>query len=188
MKRMVLGIILLAMGAAMAVAGEIPKKVAADAIPNYQQLSAGLATAGQPSADTLAKLKSLGFKTVVNLRAHGEDPIVEKEGEVVTAQGLKYVSVPVTPKTLSISDVTAVRKILDDPAAAPVLLHCASANRVGAVWAAVEVSRGRALAEAEAEGKKIGLASPSMVEALHRVADEMSIAAGKAPAGNTRTE
>ena len=30
--------------------------------------------------------------------------------------------------------VDQVAKILDDPAAGPILFHCASANRVGAVW------------------------------------------------------
>jgi uncharacterized protein (TIGR01244 family) len=180
MKRMGLGIIL-AGAATMAVAGEIPKKVAPDAIPNYQQASVGLAIAGQPSAETLPKLKTLGFKTVINLRMPSEDPIVDTEQEAVKAQGLSYVSVPVTPATFSVADVEAVRKVLDDPAAAPVLLHCHSANRVGAVLAAIEVSRGRDLAEAEKEGKKIGLAGQPMIDALHRVVGELTAGATKKP-------
>ena len=51
------------------------------------------------------------------------------------AQGLRYVWVPVTPDTLSLADVEAVEKVLDDPASGPVLLHCVSSNRVGGVWA-----------------------------------------------------
>jgi uncharacterized protein (TIGR01244 family) len=164
----------------MAIAGEIPKKVSTDAIPNYQQASPGVATAGQPSAETLPKLKALGFRTVVNLRTPGEDPIVEKEREAVTAQGLNYVSVPVTPASFSTTDVAAVQKILDDPAKAPVLLHCHSANRVGAVLAAIDVSRGRDLADAEKDGKKVGLSSQPMIDALHRVAGEI-VAAPKKP-------
>lgn len=153
-------------------AGDIPETVPADAIPNYHVIRPGIATAGQPSAESIKKLKSLGFKTVVNLRTPGEDKIVEKEKAAVAAQGLTYVSVPVTPASLSAADIAAVKKVLDDKSAGPVLLHCHSANRVGAVWAAVEVSRGRPLADAEAEGKTIGLSSQPMIDALHRVVGE----------------
>jgi uncharacterized protein (TIGR01244 family) len=172
MRGFLLSAILL--GVTTAAADEIPAKIAADAIPNYRQMRPAVATGGQPSAETLRRLKSLGFKTVINLRTSGEDAIVDQEAAAVAAQGLTYVSVPVTPTTLSAADVAAVRKVLDDPAAAPVFLHCHSANRVGAVWAAVEVSRGRALKDAEAEGKKVGLSSQPMIDALHRVAGEVA--------------
>jgi uncharacterized protein (TIGR01244 family) len=155
--------------ATVARSAEIPDAQPKDAVPNYQVVRPGLATAGQPSVEALARLKDLGFKTVVNLRPRGEDPIVEKEEAIVAAQGLEYVSVPITPATFSAADVAAVRKVLDDKDAGPVLLHCASGNRVGAVWAAIEVERGKSLAEAEAKGRKIGLSSQGMVEALHRV-------------------
>jgi uncharacterized protein (TIGR01244 family) len=156
--------------ASIAAAEDIPKSVAPEAIPNYTVVNPGLAAAGQPSPEALARLKSFGFKTVVNLRTPGEDKVVEKEAAIVTAQGLRYVSVPISPGTFSAADVAAVRKILDDDASAPVLLHCASANRVGGLWAAIEVSRGRRLEDAEAEGKRIGLHSQPMIDALHRVA------------------
>ena len=85
------------------------------------------------------------------------------------AQGLRYVSVPISAATFSPADVAAVGRVLNDPAAAPVLLHCASANRVGAVWAVLQVQQGRTSEEAEAAGQEIGLSSPAMVEAMRRV-------------------
>jgi uncharacterized protein (TIGR01244 family) len=154
--------------AAPAVSGNAP----AESIPNYRVIEPGLAAAGQPSAETLRRLKELGFKTVVNLRPAGEAPIVADEPAIVEGQGLRYVSVPVTPSTFSAADVASVRKVLDDPEAAPVLLHCASSNRVGAVLAVIAHQRGRTLDEAEAEGRRAGLSSPSMVEAFRKVATD----------------
>ena len=86
------------------------------------------------------------------------------------AAGLKYVSVPVTAETLSASDVDAVAAVLADPASGPVLLHCHSSNRVGAMWALLQVREGKPLAEAEAAGRAVGLTSPALVDAVRRVA------------------
>jgi uncharacterized protein (TIGR01244 family) len=170
-----LPVAVLGMLAVAVVAAEIPNAVSKDEIPNYQVVRPGLATAAQPSAETLGRLKAMGFRTIVNLRPRTEDPIVEREAAIVAEQGLRYVSVPVTPQTFSAADVAAVRRVLEDAEAGPVLLHCSSANRVGAVWAAIEVERGTSLADAEAEGRKLGLKSEPMVEALHRVVREAAL-------------
>lgn len=153
--------------AAAAGAGEIPQK--SEAIPNYVVIHPGLAAAGQPSPATLARLKDLGFKTVINLRAAGEPGYVD-EARALAAQGIRYVHLPITPATFSAADVAAVRAVLDDPASGPVLLHCASANRVGAVWAAILAGKGKSLEEALADGRRAGLTSEAMAAAVRRVA------------------
>jgi len=151
-------------------AAQVPE--AAEGIPNYRVLHSGLATAGQPSPEALQKLKEQGFKTVINLRTEAEAGGTAAEKAAVEAQGLRYVAVPISPATFSIEDVQAVAKVLDDAEAAPVLLHCASANRVGAVWAVMQVQKGKSLEEAEAEGREIGLSSGAMSEAMKRVASQ----------------
>jgi protein tyrosine phosphatase (PTP) superfamily phosphohydrolase (DUF442 family) len=75
----------------------------------------------------------------------------------------------VTSGTFSLEDVEAVERVLDDPDAAPVLVHCASGNRVAAVWAVVQTRDGRTLEEAEAASRTVGLHSPSMWAAVLRV-------------------
>lgn len=144
-----------------------PEAVDPAQIPAYRLLRPGLATAGQPAPDALKQLPAMGFKTVVNLRTDKEGAI--EEGETVRAQGLRYVWVPITPDTFSLQDVEAVRQVLDDPAARPVLLHCASSNRVGGVWAVIQARKGRTLEDAEAEGRTAGLQSPAMAAAVRRV-------------------
>jgi uncharacterized protein (TIGR01244 family) len=150
-----------------------PATVNAKDIPNYHLVRPGLATAGQPSDDALGTLKALGFKTVINLRTPGEQRAGAEE-EVVRAQGLRYVSVPVNSATFGPAEVAAVRAVLDDESAAPVLLHCTTANRAAAVWGLTEIQRGRAASEVEAEAVKAGLSHAATVKGFHRVAEEMA--------------
>ena len=157
----------LALALARTSGAQIPESMAQAEIVNYRVVRPGLATGGKLSQDALDHLKTKGFKTVVDLRTEAEGTAAEKQA--VEAQGLRYVSVPISAATFSAADVAAVGKVLNDPAAAPVLLHCASANRVGAVWAVLQVQQGRSLEEAEAAGQEIGLSSPAMVEAMRRV-------------------
>src|SRR5688572_26474982 len=82
----------------------VPESMDAAAIPNYRVVRPSLATGGQPSADTLRRLKDLGFQTVVNLRTASE-PGVADEKRLVEEAGLRYVHVPITAASFSRADV-----------------------------------------------------------------------------------
>jgi uncharacterized protein (TIGR01244 family) len=151
-----------------------PDAVSPAEIPAYRLIRLDLATAGQPGAEALGRLGEMGFRTVINLRTEKEGALEERAA--VEAQGLRYVWVPVTPDTFSLEDVEAVETVLDDPAAGPVLLHCASSNRVGGLFAVVEARKGKSLEEAVAAGRTAGLHSPAMEAAVRRV-----LGAPKAP-------
>lgn len=170
-----IGLVLAAALAASPAPPPAPSTVDAKAIPNYHLIRPGLASAGQPTEEGLAQLKALGFKTVINLRLPIEKWMGNEE-ETVKAQGLRYVAVPINPLTFGAEEVAAVRAVLDDASAGPVLLHCASANRSAAVWGVVEVERGRPIEEVEAEASKVGMTSATMVEAFRRVARERAAA------------
>jgi uncharacterized protein (TIGR01244 family) len=88
---------------------------------------------------------------------------------VVESQGLRYVSVPVKPASLSLADVATIETVLNDPAAGPVLFHCASSNRIGGVWAVIQARKGKPLDAALAAGREAGLQSASMEEAVRRL-------------------
>jgi uncharacterized protein (TIGR01244 family) len=156
--------------------GGVPETMDPTAIPNYRLIRPGVATAGQPSPETLARLGALGFRTVLNLRTEREGAAAERA--VVESQGLRYVWVPVTPDTFSLADVEAVEKVLEDPSAGPILFHCGSSNRVGAVWAVIQSRKGKGLAEAEAAGREAGMQSPQMEAAVRRV---LGVTAAPAP-------
>jgi uncharacterized protein (TIGR01244 family) len=149
------------------VAAGVPETVDPAQIPAYRLLRPDLAAAGQPSPDALARLREMGFRTVVNLRTDKEGAAAERP--VIEAQGLRYVWIPVTQDTFSLADVEAVGRVLDDASAFPVLVHCASSNRVGGAWAVLESKKGKSLDEALAAGRAAGLHSPQMEAAVRRV-------------------
>jgi uncharacterized protein (TIGR01244 family) len=153
---------------ATALLAQVPEAVDPAQIPNYKVIAPGIVAAGQPAPEALAKLSSMGFKTVLNLRMPGEGG-ASNEREVVEGQGLRYVSVPMTAATFSLADLLAVEKVLGDSAAGPILFHCSSSNRVGGVWAAVQARRGASLDAALAKGREAGLRSTAMEEAVKRV-------------------
>lgn len=126
---------------------------------------------GQPDEASLARLASeAGVKTVINIRNPEEmSRVAFDESAVVESLGMKYVNIPVSPDTFSDRDVTRFAEVLsstDDP----VLLHCASSNRVGGMWAAYLVEHQSVAVEDAIElGRAAGLRSESMVAATRRV-------------------
>jgi len=92
----------------------------------------GVATAGQPSAEELERLAGAGYRVILDLRAPGE-PRSFDEPQTARDLGLDYHSLPVTPMGLSDSIFDRFLELMREPANRPILVHCASANRVGAL-------------------------------------------------------
>lgn len=161
---LLVGLLLFPASASLA---QVPESMDPAAVPNYVLVRPGLAAAGLPTPEALSRLKDQGFRTVIDIRTEAEG--TKEEEAIVKALGLRYLSVPLTAATISLDDVRAVAKVLDDPQAAPVLLHCASSNRVGGVIAVIEGLNGKSLDEAEAAGRRAGLRSQAMVDAVHRL-------------------
>jgi uncharacterized protein (TIGR01244 family) len=117
----------------------------------------GVYLASQPSADDLAQAKAGGIKTVINLRPASEQPDMD-EPAIATGLGLTYVHLPWNGAEQLTDEVFARTRELLSSAERPILLHCASANRVGAVWIPWRVLDGGVELEAAvAEAKTIGL-------------------------------
>ena len=94
----------------------------------------GVLTGGQPTDEQLAALRDAGYQTVINLRQPDERG-TRGEAETVAGLGITYVSIPVDGKAgLNEENAAALAAALDE-AAYPVLLHCGSGNRVGALLA-----------------------------------------------------
>lgn len=119
----------------------------------------GVFLASQPAPEDLRQAKDGGIHTVVNLRKPGE--IEWDEGAVVEDLGLEYHNIPFSgPEELTDEVFDRVREILNDETKRPVLLHCSSANRVGAIWLAHRVLDDGLVAEAAIEeARTVGLGS-----------------------------
>jgi uncharacterized protein (TIGR01244 family) len=118
--------------------------------------------ASQPTADDLAEAKRLGIKTVLNLRPDAELKGFD-ERSAVEAAGMAYLHIPIAgPDDLSDETFDTAREQLKK-AERPLLLHCGTANRVGAIWLPYRVlDDGIAYDAALAEAKQIGLRNPAM--------------------------
>jgi len=122
-------------------------------LTNVGRVAPGIYRGAQPKREGYATLKSMGVRTVLNLRTrHGER-------EAVEAAGMRYVEIPMN--FLKNVDPAAVRKalsVMTDPATQPVYVHCSrGADRAGVVTAVYRMDvDGWSEAEAEAEMEAFG--------------------------------
>lgn len=124
-------------------------------VANYNRLRPQLATGGSIDLAEVDSLKQKGFRTIVDLRTPEEGTAEEKAA--VEAAGMRYVNLPVAAGVPSDALIAELGKILEDASAGPVLLHCASGNRVGAVWAIYRARKGVPLETALEEGRSAGM-------------------------------
>lgn len=94
----------------------------------------GVTSGGQPTEEEFRRAAALGYKTVVNLRTDGEE-IPFDEPALVEELGMRYVHLPIAgAEGITSENAAALAAILAE-AEHPVLLHCGSGNRVGALFA-----------------------------------------------------
>lgn len=123
--------------------------------------AAGLYASGQPSPTDLAALAAAGVRTVINLRGPDE-AIGFDEAQAVQRLGMRYVTFPVSgPQDVTPEAAARFARELDRArTAGPTLIHCASANRVGALVALERgLVRGESHEEALCVGRAAGLTS-----------------------------
>ncbi len=108
-------------------------------LPNFHQVNERLYRGGQPKEGGLERLAALGVKTIVNLRGAGEG--ANNEGAEAKALGMRYFSLPMPNLGRPADEQMAqALEILDDPANAPVFVHCKrGADRTGVLIAAYRI-------------------------------------------------
>ncbi|MCA9178951.1 MAG: methyltransferase domain-containing protein [Planctomycetales bacterium] len=112
---------------------------------------------GQPSPMDFAEAKRRGIKTVISLRQ--ADEINWDESGELKKLGLSFHHLGFrAPDTLNDEIFEKSLQLLSQSKQSPVLLHCASANRVGAIWLAHRVvNDGVTVEQATREAKQVGL-------------------------------
>lgn len=142
-----------------------------DGVKNLSQ-DGGVFFGGQPTADAFRTAQKRGIKVVVNLRSDQETMALEfDEPALVRALGMEYVAIPITPDTFSTADADRLKDELLKTAG-PVLIHCGSSNRVGALWAMyLRRHRGVAVDDALELGRQAGLRSESLIKTISQAAN-----------------
>lgn len=130
--------------------------------------------AGIPTESGLRSASERGVKVIVNLLPAEQQAsrISFDEPVLVNSLGMCYESIPMVPSTFSTDDIDRLAVIIDETEGG-VLIHCASSNRVGGLWAAyLYRHRGFDFEEAVELGMAAGLRPGGMTEAVKRVAEE----------------
>jgi len=114
-------------------ASEIPK--ALQGVMNLRHPSSTLYVSGQPKPEAFAEFARAGVKNVISLRPPQETPGFD-EAKVVSKAGMAYYNIPIRgADDLTRDNVMQLDTLLKKIGSEPVLIHCSSSNRVGALMA-----------------------------------------------------
>jgi uncharacterized protein (TIGR01244 family) len=133
-------------------------------IVNFSRVDATIGCGGATTPEAYARLTAFGFRSVINLREHGEPGAdIDQAREAASLAGLRFVHLPLNGRQPDPRVVAAFLEAVADPANQPAYIHCGSANRVGAVWYVKRVLQdGWTEERAMDEALAIGLSSPEM--------------------------
>ena len=128
---------------------------------NVTRVDATIACAGATTPEAFPEIRKLGFTSILNLRRE-QEPGVDIPGAKAAAAtaGLKYIHIPVDGAKPDPESAKAFIAAVTDKSNQPVFIHCASANRVGAMWLIKRVVvDGWDIPKATEEATVIGLTS-----------------------------
>jgi uncharacterized protein (TIGR01244 family) len=103
-------------------------------LPNQCTPAPDLITCGMPGSQDLRDASQAGIKTIINLCQLRETP--PDEARITDELGMGYFNIPVAGAAdLTEAKARQLGDIINDCANHPVLIHCMSGNRVGALLA-----------------------------------------------------
>jgi protein tyrosine/serine phosphatase len=127
-------------------------------LPNFHLVNSQLYRGAQPKSGGLQRLKTIGVKTIVNLR--GSDEHTQAEEQEARTLGLRYynVALPEFSKPKD-ADVERVLDLINAPENQPVFVHCRrGADRTGTIIASYRITHdGWTAAQAKKEAEKYGM-------------------------------
>jgi len=133
------------------------KLLSAD-VPRVLCLDENFATGGQPAGDAYAKAAASGFSSVLSLRTAAEGIDLARERAQVESKKMRYFNIPVNSASPRAEQADEFLRIARDKTNHPMLVTCATANRVGAFMMILRVvEQGWSEEKALEEAIKIGL-------------------------------
>lgn len=103
-------------------------------VPNLHRVSEGLYRGAQPTAEGMEQLRTLGVKTVVNLRS------LHSDRDEIGSLPLGYEHITMTTWQAEDKDVVRFLRIVADASRTPVFVHCQrGADRTGTMCAVYRI-------------------------------------------------
>ena len=130
-------------------------------VQNFSRVDATIACGGATTPAAIQAVKADGFTSIVNLRAADEPGAnVADEASAAQAAGIQYFHLPFKAAAPDTAIVDRFLAVVVKPTNQPVFIHCATANRVAALWLIKRVRLdGWTVDEALTEADAIGLTS-----------------------------
>jgi len=144
------------MGAAVSAQHVTRKEI--PGISTFAQVETTIACGGSTTPEAIREIRTMGFRSVINLRLASEQgAMVEEEGAVVRAAGMNYVHLPFNAQSPDPKLIDNFIAAVSAPANTPAYVHCAAGGRAAALWMIKRVKadgwpEARALEEANALG------------------------------------
>jgi protein tyrosine phosphatase (PTP) superfamily phosphohydrolase (DUF442 family) len=101
-------------------------------IPNFSPIKDQVSAGSRPSLDGLDWLKDNGYRTVLFVRAPGEDDSTDRKQ--VEKRGMKYLSLEVSPATLSPQVVDDFNQIVNAAKDYPLFVYDRDGSLAGGLW------------------------------------------------------
>jgi len=132
-----------------------------------------IVSGGQPTEEQFQVLADAGIRHVINLRTPQEMDFDEEA--LVESLGMEYHSIPVAVSAgITRDNAQELYDLLENFAGEPVVVHCASGQRVGALIAlSAQQNQGMDAASALEEGQRWGLSSPRLTPVVRQVLDQI---------------
>ena len=111
-------------------------------LPNFHKVHSYLYRGGEPSNGGVSKLKEMGVKTIIDLRAPTK--LAKKEKAYAESLGLKYVNLPMSSEAPTSKQVDTLLNTIDQGKAnnEPVFVHCQhGSDRAGCMIGIWRVTR-----------------------------------------------
>jgi protein tyrosine phosphatase (PTP) superfamily phosphohydrolase (DUF442 family) len=132
-------------------------------VPRVLCLDENISTGAQPKEKAYASAAANGFRSVLSLRTASEGIDLSRERSIVEKTGMRYLNIPVVSSAPRSEQADEFIKLVQNKANHPMLIVCASANRVGAFMMIYRViESGWSEDKALEEASKIGLSSEEL--------------------------
>ncbi len=101
-------------------------------IPQFANARPGVSTGLKPSLDGIEWLRTAGYRAVLHVRLRGEDDTADRR--LIEKAGLRYLSLEVSPETLSRPTVERFAEVVTDPANRPLFVYDRTGMLAGGLW------------------------------------------------------
>jgi len=139
-------------------------KVTVPGVTNFAKLETTIACAGATTPEAVPAIKEMGYKSIINLRLFDEAGAnIDQEAIAVKNAGLRFVHIPFNGASPDPVVADHFLNAVQDPLNMPAFIHCASGNRVAAMWMIKRMVVDKWDAEkAGAEAAQLGLTNQNL--------------------------